>query len=108
MLNYVLESKVTGSFVTVIYRYYCKPKGDLKYDLIEKMGFNWLRIVSFIVLVLIVVSCIWTIIQSCSVYISIHTYSHEHNNITISSNIHIQLHVSALYVGHHQVVQGTY
>ena len=27
------------------------------------------------------------ITQSCSVYISIYTYSHEHNNITISSNI---------------------
>ena len=27
------------------------------------------------------------IIQGCSVYVSIYTYSHEHNNITISSNI---------------------
>ena len=26
-------------------------------------------------------------IQSCRVYISIYTYSHEHNNITISSSI---------------------
>lgn len=49
--NYVLEPKVTGSFVTVRCRYYCKPKGDLKYDLSEKNGFNWFR-----VLVLIVVS----------------------------------------------------
>ena len=33
------------------------------------------------------------IIQSCSVYISIYTftYSHEHNNITISSDINTQL-----------------
>jgi len=31
--------------------------------------------------------CVRSIIQSCSVYISIYTYSHEHNNITISSNI---------------------
>ena len=28
------------------------------------------------------------ITQSCSMYISIYTYSHEHNNITISSNIY--------------------
>ena len=31
--------------------------------------------------------CAGSIIQSCSVYISIYTYSHEHNNITISSDI---------------------
>jgi len=47
---------MTGSSVTVRYRYYCKPKGNLKYDLSEKTGFNWLRIVSFIVLVLITLS----------------------------------------------------
>jgi len=31
--------------------------------------------------------CVRSITQSCSVYISIYTYSHEHNNITISSDI---------------------
>jgi len=31
--------------------------------------------------------CVRSIIQNCSVFISIYTYSHEHNNITISSNI---------------------
>jgi len=31
--------------------------------------------------------CVRSTIQSCSVYISIYTYSHEHNNIAISSNI---------------------
>jgi len=31
--------------------------------------------------------CVRSIIQSCSVYVSIYTYSHKHNNITISSNI---------------------
>ena len=31
--------------------------------------------------------CVRSIIQSCSVYISIYTYSHEHNNIIISSDI---------------------
>jgi len=51
----------------------------------------------------------WLIIQICSVCISVYTYSHDHNNVTISSDIYnIQLHVSALYIGHHQVVQRTY
>ena len=31
--------------------------------------------------------CVRSITQSFSVYIPIYTYSHEHNNITISSNI---------------------
>jgi len=31
--------------------------------------------------------CVWSLTQSCSVYISIYTYSHEHNNITVSSDI---------------------
>ena len=31
--------------------------------------------------------CVRSIIQSCGVYISIYIYSHEHNNMTISSNI---------------------
>jgi len=31
--------------------------------------------------------CVRSIIQSCSVYISICAYSHEHNNITFSSHI---------------------
>ena len=31
--------------------------------------------------------CVRSVIKSCSVYISIYTYSHEHNNITITSNI---------------------
>jgi len=25
--------------------------------------------------------CVWSIIQSCSVYMSIYTYSYEHNNV---------------------------
>ena len=49
-----------------------------------------------------------SIIQSCSACISIYTYSHEQDNVTSCSNNKIQLHVSALYVGHHQVVQRTY
>ena len=31
--------------------------------------------------------CVRLIIQSRSLYLSIYTYSHEHNNVTISSNI---------------------
>jgi len=31
--------------------------------------------------------CVRSITQSCSVCISIYTYSHEHNNITVSSDI---------------------
>ena len=31
--------------------------------------------------------CVRSIIQNCSVYISIYTYSHEQHNITISSDI---------------------
>ena len=31
--------------------------------------------------------CVGSIIQSYSMYLSIYTYSHEHNNITISSDI---------------------
>jgi len=31
--------------------------------------------------------CVRSIIQSSSVYISIYAYSHEHNNITVSSDI---------------------
>jgi len=50
-----------------------------------------------------------TATQSCTVHISIHTYSHEHNNITVGSDIYnTQLHVSTLYVGHHQAAQRTY
>ena len=51
-------------------------------------------------------SCVRSIIQSCSVYISIYAYSHETQQLyMISSDIYdMQLHVSALYVGHHQVV----
>ena len=55
--------------------------------------------------------CVRSLIQSCSMYISIYIYTdgHENNNITISSNIYkMRLHVSALYLGHHQVVQRTY
>jgi len=50
--------------------------------------------------------CVRSIIQSSSVYISIYTYSHETQQLyIISSDIYnMQLHVSALYVGHHQVV----
>ena len=52
------------------------------------------------------ISVVRSIIQSCSVYISIHTYSHKTQQLyIISSNIYcMQLHVSALCVGHHQVV----
>ena len=31
--------------------------------------------------------CVRSIIQSCSVYISIYTYSHEHNSIIISKKV---------------------
>jgi len=41
--------------------------------------------------------CVRSITERCSMYISVYTYSHEKNNITISNNIYkIQLHVSAL------------
>ena len=33
--------------------------------------------------------CVGSITQSCSVYISVYTYSHEHNNITVSSDIQV-------------------
>jgi len=56
--------------------------------------------------------CVRSIIKSCSVYVSIYTYGHEHNNITITLQLveiySIQLHVSALYVDHRQVVLRTY
>ena len=53
--------------------------------------------------------CDRSITQSCSVYISIHI--HTVMNTTILQLValyNIQLHVSVLYVGHHQVVQRTY
>jgi len=53
--------------------------------------------------------CVKSIIQSCSVCISI--YIHTVMNTTILQLVaiyNIQLHVSVLYVGHHQVVQRTY
>ena len=31
--------------------------------------------------------CVRSITQSCSVYISIYTYSNEHNSIAVSNNI---------------------
>jgi len=39
---------------------------------------------------LVLLNCnnkLWNVIQSCSVYVSTYTYSHEHNNITISSDM---------------------
>ena len=39
---------------------------------------------------------------------SIYTNSQEHNSIKLVAIYNIQLHVSALYVEHHQVVQRTY
>jgi len=33
--------------------------------------------------------CVRSVIQSCSVYISIYTYSHEHNDITISKKVKV-------------------
>ena len=50
-------------------------------------------------------------IQSCSVYICLRVYILTVMNTTILQLVaiyNIQLHVSALYVGHHQVVQRTY
>ena len=53
--------------------------------------------------------CFRSIIQSCSVYISyIYIYIYivmKHNNyIKLVAKYNIQIHVSALYVGPHQVV----
>jgi hypothetical protein len=49
--------------------------------------------------------CVRSITQTCSVYISIYTCSHETQQLLLLVAIYnIQLHVSALYVGHHQVV----
>jgi len=51
----------------------------------------------------------WSVMQRCSVYI--YLYIHTVMNTTILQLVavyNIQLHVSALYVGHHQVVQRTY
>ena len=53
--------------------------------------------------------CVRSITQSCSVYI--YLYIHTVMNTTILKLVaiyNIQLHVSALYVGHHQIVQRTY
>ena len=55
--------------------------------------------------------CWCVIIQSCSVYIYISIYTHTVMNTTILQLVaiyNIQLHVSALYIGHHQVVQRIY
>ena len=52
--------------------------------------------------------CVRSITQSCSVYISIYTYSHDTTILQLVSIYDTQLHVSALYAGHHQVVQRTY
>jgi len=53
------------------------------------------------------------IIQSCSVYVYIYIYIYIRTVMNTSilqlvAVCKIQLHVSALYVGHHQVVQRTY
>jgi len=53
--------------------------------------------------------CVRSVTQTCIVYISI--YIHTVMNTTLLQLVaiyNIQLHVSALYVGHHQVVQRTY
>ena len=53
--------------------------------------------------------CVMSVTQSCSVYKSI--YIHTVMNTTLLHVVaiyNVQLHVSALYVGHHQVVQRTY
>jgi len=56
--------------------------------------------------------CIYMYIYVCvCVYIYIYIYIHLVMNTTIlqlAAIYNIQLHVSALYVGHHQVVQRTY
>ena len=54
--------------------------------------------------------CVCVCVCVC-VYIYIHTHIHSVMNTTILQLVaiyNIQLHVSALYVGHHQVVQRTY
>jgi len=49
------------------------------------------------------------IIQSCNVYISIyHVYIVMNTTLQLVAIYNIQLHVSDLYVGYHQVVQTTY
>ena len=50
--------------------------------------------------------CVRSVIQCCSVYISIYIHTVMSTTILLLLTIYrIQLHVAALYVGHHQVVQ---